>query len=118
MDGRPIDWLPKAPCPNGACSCDSPYRVVTGPFDITLPADNIITAIGTTFFEFIQGINTKLLVGVDLPAGVYHDFVSDGFYLLLDPLPPGRHTITWFGELYSGSSLDFGLNVTYSIWLN
>jgi hypothetical protein len=32
-----------------------------------------------------------------LPAGVYAPAVQDGYYLLLSPLEPGRHAITFSG---------------------
>lgn len=46
---------------------------------------------------------------VPASAGAYNAFPSatDGFWVLLDPLPPGRHTLK-FGGRYNNKSADFG----------
>jgi hypothetical protein len=64
----------------------TPYRACVGPvakcfprsFSVTIPDDDVFGA--TT-----------------VPAGKYAPAVADGFYLLLAPLEPGMHTITFGG---------------------
>jgi hypothetical protein len=46
--------------------------------------------------------------------------VADGYYLLLAPLPAGRHTIEWSGDIHfsfeeDGFDADFPLDMTYTI---
>ena len=52
------------------------YRVESPLFEFTLPEDNL--------FAFF---------GLDAPAGTTSPAVDAGVYLLLTPLPPGKHTI-------------------------
>jgi hypothetical protein len=40
-------------------------------------------------------------VSEDVPAGDYWG-VDDGYYLMLQPLPPGKHTLYFKGVLGSG----------------
>jgi hypothetical protein len=81
----------------------TPYRACAGPdarcgappFSMFLPAENIFGNPGIT-------------------EGTYEPAVADGFYLLLAPLPPGPHTITFGGEgLYAGGP--FVQNTTYNL---
>ena len=53
------------------------FRVQSVDFEVTWPDDNILTAIGEGPFS----------------AGTYSPVVDDGYYLLLEPLPPGAHTL-------------------------
>lgn len=45
-------------------------------------------------------------------AGPYHPCVDTGYYLMLEPLSAGRHTIHFTGENADGS---FSLDVTYNL---
>jgi hypothetical protein len=78
----------------------TPYRACAGPvarcsapsFSVFLPAEN--------------------LFGV--PEGTYEPTVADGFYLLLAPLSPGSHTITFGGTgLFLGGP--FSQDITYHL---
>jgi hypothetical protein len=81
----------------------TPYRVCAGPvarcsappFSMFLPAENIFgnPAIG---------------------EGTYEPAVADGFYVMLAPLTPGPHTITFGGEgLYAGGLIS--QDTTYNL---
>lgn len=72
------------------------YRVVSPVFDITLPEDNVLQAVGCA----------------DALPGIYSPAVSDGFWLMLAPLPVGEHTIHFHGEL---PDLGFSLGITYNL---
>jgi hypothetical protein len=80
----------------------TPYRVCAGPvarcsapsFRLFLPAEN--------------------LFGPLIAEGTYEPAVADGFYLLLAPLSPGPHTITFGGAgQYAGSP--FSESITYHL---
>jgi hypothetical protein len=71
------------------------YRVQGPVFSVTFPDDNI--------FQFF---------GCDVPTGTYSPFVNDGFYLMLEPLPAGPHTIHFHGSIPDAS---FTLDITYHI---
>jgi hypothetical protein len=45
---------------------------------------------------FVFNFGSDNLFG--LPAGRYEPAVADGFYLLLPPLTPGPHTVTFGGS--------------------
>ena len=64
------------------------YRAISPIFSLELFADNIFGA----------------------PEGIYEPAVSDGFWLLLAPLPPGEHVIHFSAASSDGS---FSLDVTY-----
>ena len=77
---------------------DTPYRACAGPvagcapsFSLTLPADN--------FFG--------------VPAGIYAPAVADGVYLLLRPLTPGSHTITFGCKGFLAG--EFSQEITYHL---
>lgn len=53
------------------------FRMQSPAFGFTLPADNFFTAIGEGPFQ----------------AGTYFPAVDDGYYVMVAPLPVGRHTI-------------------------
>src|ERR1035437_9311594 len=57
------------------------FRVQSPAFEITMPADNVLNAVGEGPF----------------PAGTYSPVVSDGMYLLLPPLSAGSHTVHFGG---------------------
>jgi hypothetical protein len=66
------------------------------PWSFTLAPDDLLSAIGEGPFS----------------PGTYSPAVDDGFYVLLPPLPPGRHTVQFHGEVPA-----FGvvLDVTYHL---
>ena len=66
------------------------YREESAVFTTTLPDDNLI----------------------GLPAGDYEPCVDTGYYLMLAPLSPGRHTIHFTAANADGS---FSLDVTYHL---
>ena len=78
----------------------SPYRVLAPLFQFTLPRDNLYQYFGLN----VTGPNPP-------PGGV-----GDGVYLLVDPLPPGQHTIQFSGEQNNpaGNSY-FSEDITYHI---
>ena len=55
----------------------SAYRFQSDKFTYSLPSDNILA----------------FLFGAAIPAGKYKPAVSDGYWLMLKPLTPGKHTI-------------------------
>ena len=57
-------------------------RVLSLPFATAIPADNVFgpDACGTA---------------TPLPAGIYSPSMDDGYYVLLPPLKPGRHTLAF-----------------------
>jgi hypothetical protein len=73
------------------------HREVSPVFSYTLPEDNIYDALGAP--EAAQTVS---------PA------VSDGFWLMVAPLPAGTHDIN-FGGLQAGTDPDFTLDVTYHV---
>jgi len=90
IDGVPVKHLSNV--------ATSPYRACAGPaegcarsFALTFPADN--------FFG--------------LKAGTYAPAVADGYYLLLPPLRPGKHTISFGGAGYLNG--DFSSDTTYHL---
>jgi hypothetical protein len=91
IDGVPVSNLDSANPPYRACA--APVSQCSAPsFDITLPGDNLF----------------------GIPAGPYGPAVADGAYLLLAPLTPGRHTITFGGTLSNGFSQDITYNLVVS----
>jgi len=73
-----------------AVSNPAAYRTKSTVFSLLLPADNLF----------------------GLPAGAYAPAVADGYYLLLAPLPPGPHTITFGGTDGVGFSQDITYHIT------
>jgi hypothetical protein len=70
------------------------HRELSPVFDLTLPENNVF----------------------DAPARVYGPSVSDGYWLMLEPLGPGSHTIR-FGGAVAGTpaSPPFSVDVTYAV---
>jgi hypothetical protein len=95
VDGRQLQHLEDV-CPQAQGShftTTAPsYCVASGPFDITLPASNLWTAIGVPPF----------------PPGTYQA-VQEGVYLLVAPLPSGSHTLRWTGG--GGQDITYHLTV-------
>jgi hypothetical protein len=71
------------------------YRVATPPggFEVDLPDDNIYA----------------------LPAGRYSPAVADGWWLLLEPLPVGQHTLRFEGGTDDPANPVLSTGVTYTI---
>jgi hypothetical protein len=70
-------------------------RVQSVVFAVPMPADNI----------FVQPCNG------DSPAGVYSPGVDDGFYVALDPLRPGKHTLHFQAQYRGGTVQDTTYNL-------
>ena len=73
-------------------------RVQSEVFEVALPEDNIYDAPCT-------GLG-------NVPAGIYSPAVDDGFYVRLEPLKVGNHTLHIHSE---NSSAGFVLDVTYNL---
>jgi hypothetical protein len=75
----------------------SDFREQSIAFDFTLPTDNLLTAIGEGPFS----------------AGTYSPMVDDGVYLMLKPLPEGKHVLH-----FTGTFPQFGpfiIDITYKL---
>ncbi len=80
----------------------SSYRVAAGPFAYVLPAnDNIYQYFGLS------------VPGSDWPSTVVQPALSDGYWLFVNPLPVGVHTIKFGGT--EGAPYNFSTDVTYTI---
>jgi hypothetical protein len=75
-------------------------RVQSKVFAVALPKDNVFDAPCTG-----AGLG-------DVPAGIYSPAVDDGFYVLIDPLSVGNHTLHFHAE---NLSQGFTQDVTYSL---
>jgi hypothetical protein len=93
VDGVPVSHLDPATSPLRACA--APVAGCTRPFSLTLPDANLF----------------------GIPAGTYAPAVADGFYLLLAPLKPGVHTISFGGTGNFGSEnpSPFSQDITYRL---
>jgi hypothetical protein len=80
LDGTPITGL-------------ASYRVQSPVFSVTFPDNNVFQALG-----------------LDVPAGTYTPFVSDGIFLMLKSLPAGAHTLH-----FGGAFPNFTLDITYRL---
>jgi hypothetical protein len=94
IDGVPVGNLDPSTTPYRACAGPAADGCAA-PFSLTVPADNLFASFG-------------------LPAGTYGPTVADGAYLLLAPLPPGSHTITFGGTGFSFGS-PFSQDITYHL---
>jgi hypothetical protein len=90
VDGVPVRRLNPATSPYRACA--APVAGCARPFSLTLPEGNLFDP---------------------LPAGTYAPAVADGFYLLLAPLRPGRHTIRFGGT--GNLNGPFSQDITYRL---
>ncbi len=72
------------------------FRVQSPTFEFTLPADNLLTAIGEGPFG----------------ADAYFPAVDDGYYVMLQPLPLGDHKIRFKASV---PAFNFSLDITYHI---
>lgn len=71
------------------------HREISPLFDVTLPEDNLYGA----------------------PAGIYRNAVSDGYWVMLEPLGPGQHVINFGGETLGNAEarFDIALDITYAV---
>ena len=93
VDGSEIANLHPANTPYRACALPV-NGCFPGAFSFTMPADNL--------FDFAHE-----------PAGTYFPALQDGYYLLLAPLAPGRHTIKFGGNAFFGAP--FSQDITYHL---
>jgi hypothetical protein len=78
------------------------YRAAYAPFSYTVPAtDNIL--------QYLYGVNVP---GSDWPTTMIFPAASDGYWLMLEPLNPGNHTINFGG---TGKNTGFQIDITYTI---
>jgi hypothetical protein len=87
------------------------YRVISPVFHYTLPLNNPPGSLN--LIDYLTG-GQLIVTGLQKPA------VSDGFYVLLKPLPPGDHLIKFGGISQPavdpmGDTSPFQLDVTYHI---
>ncbi len=73
------------------------FRVQSSAFVFTLPDDDFFTAVGEGPFA----------------PGSYYPAVDDGYYVMLQPLPMGHHTVH-----FHGASGTFVLDITYHIYVH
>ena len=76
----------------------TPYRVLSPPFDSKFPNNNIL--------QFFGCWGTPPVA----PAGEYGVMVSDGVFVMLEPLSQGHHIIHFSGQLPG-----FMLDITYQL---
>jgi hypothetical protein len=81
VDGTAIKDLNASSTPYYVCAGPSSAGCTAPAFSVTLPNNNLYQALG-----------------VPVPAGTYYPAVADGFYILLAPLSPGTHTISFGGS--------------------
>ena len=75
------------------------HRTRSKVFAVALPQDNLFAAACAPFAG-------------GLPAGIYSPAVDDGYYVRLNPLAAGSHTLTIHA---ANPSQDFVLDVTYHL---
>jgi hypothetical protein len=90
VDGVPVGGLDPATTPYRACA--GPVAGCAPPFALTFPDDN----------------------AYGLPPGEYAPAVADGVSLLLAPLPPGAHTLT-FGGVGTFAGAPLTQDITYHL---
>ena len=74
-------------------------RVQSPVFSVALPENNVFDA---------QCRAARL---GNVPAGVYSPAVDDGYYVLLEPLPPGKHTISYHVEGNVAGDVKYSITV-------
>jgi hypothetical protein len=62
---------------------------------------------------FLITYPTKAIFG--LPAGTSTPNLADGYWILLKPLSPGKHTIHFEAVANAGSGGSFAVDVTYNL---
>lgn len=93
-----IDGVTKMTVTLDGIAVKSIRRVRSEPFVATLPVDNVFVA----------------PCGGDSPAGVFSPGVDDGYYVKLEGLKPGPHTLQ-FTALNPTSTPVYDLNMTYHL---
>jgi hypothetical protein len=97
ISGGPFGQKGRAP---GRLSNLATYRAAFAPFTYTLPAsDNL--------YQYL-GVDAP---GMAWPSTVVYPAVADGYWLMIEPLPPGIYVINFGGT----SSAGFRVDVTYTI---
>lgn len=81
------------------------FRTQSVVFDHTIPADNVFKAVG----ECLPGPPKQCP-----QAGTYPVAVDDGLYLMLAPLPSGKHKLHFTGTFPGPFTLDITYNLTVS----
>jgi hypothetical protein len=77
------------------------YRAQSQVFSYTLPAtDNVLQALGLT------------VPGANWPSTTVFPAVSDGYWVMIEPLPPGKHTINFGGISNNGFTVDVTYHLT------
>jgi hypothetical protein len=77
------------------------YRAAFAPFRFTVPAiDNIFQLFGFS------------VPGTDWPNTSVFPVASDGYWLMVEPLPPGSHTINFGGTGAGGFQIDITYDLT------
>jgi hypothetical protein len=88
---------------DGASLADpSSYRVDQRVFSYSMPYPNVYDVLGCT----------------DIHAVTVPQAVSDGYYVMLHPLPPGEHTIEFSGHYPPNPAFgfsEFTLDLTYHL---
>jgi hypothetical protein len=77
------------------------YRAAYAPFGYTVPFDD----------NLLRWFRADA-PGTDWPSTFVFPAASDGYWLMLEPLPPGTHTVNFGGSSKDGS---FTLDITYVI---
>jgi hypothetical protein len=75
----------------------SQYRVPAGPFSVTMPDGNIFQLFGCA----------------DVVAGTYGPLMGDGYYVMLQPLSKGNHTLHFSATF--APPISFTLDIVYDI---
>jgi hypothetical protein len=84
VDGEPIEDV---------------YRVQSRVYEVALPEENVLD------------VDEQSCQG-GAPAGIYSPAVHDGYYLWLNPLPVGNHTIRVYAK---NPSTDVTIDITYNL---
>jgi hypothetical protein len=88
----------------------SSYRAASpGGFSMTFPDNNMFQSFGCDGVT----IQSDGSVYPNIAAGTYGPLVSDGYWLMLNPLPAGQHTIHFHGILPAFNN--FTLDITYKL---
>lgn len=75
-----------------------PYRAKFSPFSYKIPDDNLY----------------NLWFGIDMPEQTIEPAVTDGYWLMLRPLPPGTYIVK-FGGISNYMGASFAVDITYKI---
>jgi len=93
--------IPHATIDNVPVSNASAYRARFAPFGFTVPrVDNL------------YGVFGAQVPGISWPNTRIFPVAADGYYLMVEPLAPGRHTINFGAMARDGS---FQINITYHL---